>query len=62
MISTIQKLTCDFCGSVECVEMQTHLTPYTMLTTVVPVGWAWVGNKLACKRHDIIVKDKLTKD
>ena len=61
MISTQYRMTCDFCGHTDCIELQKEIKPYSILCHVLPEGWRWVDNKLACRRHDIVVKNKAAK-
>jgi hypothetical protein len=57
MITMIQRIECDFCGAVEVVSSQTLVLPWTPICFTIPTNWRVVGDKMACSRHDVVVKD-----
>lgn len=46
---------CDFCGQLV-RETQTQLLPiHDIRRQMVPDGWAWIGQMLACPSHNVKV-------
>ena len=53
---------CDYCGATEGHQTQGNIEPYSVLS-IQPLlsGWTWIGRRLVCPRHDIVVKGKQDK-
>ncbi len=53
---------CDYCGArAPAIETQ-GLQPgnHILLPAYSPMGWTWVGERLVCPEHKIVVKDRGT--
>jgi hypothetical protein len=48
---------CDYCGEATVEEMSgPKLRPWSQLGwSDAPSGWTWIGEKLACPRHEVLV-------
>ena len=59
MTTIFQQFQCDYCGAVKMVDAGVELQPAMMVSqTFVPPDWQWVGRKLVCPRHDVLVTNK----
>ena len=56
MISQVLVYECDYCGHTESEKSSSQLAPMYQLSFHIPGGWSFVGNKLACPNHVVIVK------
>ncbi len=54
-LQIIHEFTCDFCGKVK-REHQGDVGPWAAVVShAEPCGWKWVGDKLACEKHEFVV-------
>lgn len=61
MFTNIHVWTCDFCGATVTRTGQVELIPgnHILHPGYLPSSsWHWIEDKLACPRHEVIVKDK----
>jgi hypothetical protein len=62
VLTVVQQFTCDVCGAQQSV-VQKDVPMFAMLTSAVlpDSSWTWVGDRIVCPRHDVMVRVKVPK-
>jgi hypothetical protein len=56
MISQVLVYECDYCGHTESEKVQCDMTALHQTLFTIPPGWKFVGRKVACPNHVVVVK------